>query len=77
MPELGQTVSEGQIIEWRAEVGDEIELGQVLFVVETDKAELEVESAAEGMLLEIVVPAGQVVETGAVVAHIGDPGEPT
>ena len=75
MPELGQTVSEGRIVEWLVAVGDPVELGQSIFVVETDKANVEVESVAEGVLLQIVVPANETVETGTVVAYVGEPGE--
>lgn len=75
MPELGQTVSEGTIVEWLVKPGDTVELGQPIFVVETDKANVDVESVAEGILLQIVVPAGATVETGTVLAWVGAPGE--
>lgn len=75
MPELGQTVSEGYISKWYFDEGDLVELGEPLLLVETDKAEVEVESVAEGVLLRIVVPAGQTVESGTVIAYIGEAGE--
>lgn len=75
MPELGQTVSGGTITEWLIEEGDEVELGQPLLSVATDKTELEVESVAEGVLLRVVVPADTEVESGTVIAYIGEPGE--
>ncbi len=75
MPELGQTVDEGTIVEWLVKPGDTVELGQPIFVVETDKANVDVESIAEGTLLKIVVPGGQTVETGTVLAWVGQPGE--
>ncbi len=75
MPELGQTVSEGHIQRWLVEEGNPLELGDPLLVVETDKAQVEVESVAEGVLLRIVVPAGQTVESGTVIAYIGEAGE--
>lgn len=75
MPELGQTVSEGTIESWLFDEGDEVELGEGLLVVETDKAQVEVESVAEGVLLKIVVPVGQTVESGTVIAYIGEPGD--
>ena len=75
MPELGQTVSEGKVVEWLVEAGELVELGQPLLVVETDKAEVEVESAAEGILAEIMVHAGSTVEAGTVIARVTDPGE--
>lgn len=76
MPDLGQTVSEGTIQRWLVQEGEPVELGQPLLVVETDKAEVEVESVAEGVLLRIVEPAGRTVEAGSVIAHIGAAGEP-
>jgi pyruvate/2-oxoglutarate dehydrogenase complex dihydrolipoamide acyltransferase (E2) component len=75
MPELGQTVSEGTISRWLVNEGDEVEMGQPLLQVETDKAELDVESVADGVLIKIVVPAEQTVESGTIIAYIGDPGE--
>lgn len=75
MPELGQTVSEGYISQWYVEEGAPVELGAPLLLVETDKAEVEVESVAEGVLLRIVVPAGQTVDCGTVIAYVGQPGE--
>lgn len=75
MPKLGQTVDEGHIISWLVEEGQNVELGDPLLVVETDKAEVEVECASEGVLLKIVVPAGETVQTGTVIAYVGEPGD--
>lgn len=75
MPNLGQTVDEGQIRSWLIEEGGDVELGEPLLLVETDKAEVEVESVAEGVLLKIVVPAGETVQTGTVLAYVGAPGD--
>ena len=74
MPELGQTVSEGRIVEWLVAPGDAVELGQSIFIVETDKANVEVESVAEGVLLKIRVPAAETGETGTLLAYVGAPG---
>ena len=70
MPNLGQTVEEIYIQEWLVSVGDRIELGQPICVVETDKAQLDVESVAEGTLLRIVEEAGATVEIGQLIAEI-------
>ncbi len=75
MPKLGQTVDEGHIVSWLVEEGNDVELGEPLLVVETDKAEVEVECVAEGVLLKIAVPAGQTVPSGTVIAYVGEPGE--
>lgn len=75
MPALGETSDELHIVKWLVAVGESVELGQPLLVVETDKAELEVESAAEGTLLKIVADEGQDVEASTVIAYIGAPGD--
>ena len=75
MPELGQTVSGGTIIRWLIEEGSTVDLGEPLLEVETDKTTMDVESVAEGTLLKQIVSAGTEVESGTVIAYIGDPGE--
>jgi pyruvate/2-oxoglutarate dehydrogenase complex dihydrolipoamide acyltransferase (E2) component len=75
MPELGQTVSGGTISEWLVEEGGTIELGEPLLTVETDKTTIDIESVAEGTVLKQVFTAGTDVESGTVIAYIGEPGE--
>ncbi|WP_167133576.1 biotin/lipoyl-containing protein [Arthrobacter sedimenti] len=75
MPALGQTSEEAHILEWLVKEGDEVEMGQPLLNVETDKAELEVECVADGVLLKIVCEAETTVNAGTVIAYIGEPGE--
>jgi pyruvate dehydrogenase E2 component (dihydrolipoamide acetyltransferase) len=75
MPALGETSDELHIIEWLVAEGDQVELAQPLLVVETDKAEMEVESVAEGTLLRIVAAAGETVAALSVIAYIGTPGD--
>ena len=75
MPALGQTSEEAYIQEWLVKEGDEVEMGQPLLSVETDKAQLEVECVADGVLLKIVCPADTTVNAGTVIAYIGEPGE--
>jgi len=74
---LGETMNDGVIVEWLKAVGDPVERGEVLFSVETDKAVLEVEASAEGVLREILAPAGERVPVLAVIARLTDtPDEP-
>lgn len=75
MPELGQTVTGGTISEWLVEEGGTIELGEPLLTVETDKTTIDIESVAEGTVLKQVFPAGTDVESGTVIAYIGEVGE--
>ncbi|MBM4464166.1 MAG: 2-oxo acid dehydrogenase subunit E2 [Chloroflexi bacterium] len=70
LPVLGETMNEGTIVEWLKKEGDPVERGEVLFMVETDKATLEVEAPARGFLRQIVVPTGQMVPVLTVVGLI-------
>jgi pyruvate dehydrogenase E2 component (dihydrolipoamide acetyltransferase) len=72
MPHLGLTMEEGSVASWRKQLGDCVEKGEVLFTVETDKAEMEVESADSGYLNSIQVKLGEKVPVGAVIATLGD-----
>lgn len=70
LPKLGQTMEEGIILEWLKDEGDPVELGEVLFILESDKATLEVEAPAKGFLRKILVPAGTSVPILTVVGLI-------
>lgn len=74
-PKLGQTMEEGAIVKWLKQEGDKVTKGDILFEIETDKANLEVESFFEGVLLKIIVRAGVVVPVNTVVGFVGTPGE--
>jgi pyruvate/2-oxoglutarate dehydrogenase complex dihydrolipoamide acyltransferase (E2) component len=74
MPQFGETVAEGKILTWFKSEGDEIQEGDNLFEIETDKVTMEVQSTVAGKLSEIRVPAGEVAKVGAVVAVIGGDG---
>lgn len=71
MPQLGETVAEGKILNWFKAVGDEVKEGDNLFEVETDKVTLEVQSIVAGRLSEIRVGAGVIAKVGEVVAIVG------
>ena len=71
MPQLGETVAEGKILEWFKAVGDDVKIGDRLFEVETDKVTIEVESVVAGKLTEIKTGNGVVAKAGAVVAVLG------
>lgn len=72
MPQLGETVAEGKILTWFKTVGDDIEVGDKLFEVETDKVTVEVEATTSGYLTEIKVQQGQTAKVGVVVAVVGN-----
>jgi pyruvate dehydrogenase E2 component (dihydrolipoamide acetyltransferase) len=76
MPQLGLTMEEGTVTAWLKKVGDRVEKGETLFTLETDKAEMEVESTDAGYLNAIVVGVGKTLPVGALIAILGDqPGE--
>ena len=75
MPQLGLTMLEGSVSEWLKKPGDIVHKGEMLFVVSTDKADMEVESLDEGELVQIVVEPGNTVPVGTVIAYIGGKGE--
>lgn len=75
MPALGQTSDELRILRWLKVEGEAIKAGEPLLEVETDKATLEVEAAATGILLKIVCAEEQSAEAGAVIAYVGKAGE--
>jgi 2-oxoisovalerate dehydrogenase E1 component len=70
IPNQGLTVSEALITTWRVGAGQRIRKGQPLFEIETDKATMDVEADADGILEEIVAPAGSTVPLGALVAYL-------
>ncbi len=74
MPKLGETVTEGLVSQWLKQVGDTVAFDDPLFEVSTDKVDSEVPSPYDGVLLEILVPAGDTVPIGTPIARIGEPG---
>jgi pyruvate dehydrogenase E2 component (dihydrolipoamide acetyltransferase) len=74
MPQLGETVTEGTITKWFKKIGDEVKLDEPLFEVSTDKVDTEVGAPAAGVLLEIRVAEGDVVQVGGVIAVVGAAG---
>ena len=77
MPKEGITVESCIIGEWKKNVGDHVNVGDILFTYETDKAEFECESTASGTLLEKFYEDGDEVPCLVNVCAIGNPGEDT
>jgi pyruvate dehydrogenase E2 component (dihydrolipoamide acetyltransferase) len=71
MPRLSDTMEEGTIVAWHKQPGDRVERGDVLAEIETDKATMDLEAYDAGVLEQIVVPAGETVPIGTVVAVVG------
>ena len=76
MPQLGETVMEGTIVQWFKQVGDNVAEDEPLFEVSTDKVDSEVPSPVSGVLTEIVAAEGDTVEVGAVIAILSAAGAP-
>ena len=75
MPKLGLTMTEGTIDAWKKNVGDTVQKGEILFSVETDKLTNDVEAEADGVLLKILVPAGETVACKTLIGWLGAAGE--
>jgi pyruvate dehydrogenase E2 component (dihydrolipoamide acetyltransferase) len=75
MPKLSDTMTEGRLISWKKSVGDAVERGDIIAEVETDKANMELESFSAGVLLEQRVKPGEMVPVGTVIGVVGPPGE--
>jgi pyruvate dehydrogenase E2 component (dihydrolipoamide acetyltransferase) len=75
LPRLGQGMESGTIVRWLKSEGEQVQKGEPLFELDTDKVTQEVEAEASGVLLKIAVPEGE-VPVGQTVAFIGEAGEP-
>jgi pyruvate dehydrogenase E2 component (dihydrolipoamide acetyltransferase) len=75
LPDLGEGLTEGEIVKWLVNVGDPIEDGQPFVQVETDKAVIEIPSPKKGAVLQILAKEGETVEVGQVILVIGEAGE--
>ena len=81
MPQMGVSVAEGTVVEWRKQPGDWVDADETLGEVSTDKIDTEIPSPASGRLVEILVQVGTTVDVGVTLARIGTgdgaAGEPT
>ena len=75
MPKLGFDMAEGLLVRWVKQVGENINKGDVLAEIETDKATVEVESSASGVILQLIVEQGAMVPVNAPIAVVGAAGE--
>ena len=75
MPKLSDTMTEGVVAEWHKSVGDEVESGELLAEIETDKATMEFESFQDGTLLYIGVEKGSTAPVDSVLCILGEKGE--
>ena len=76
MPQMGYDMQEGTLVRWLKQEGEEIARGEAIAEIETDKAVIEMEAYASGVVLKAVVAEGSTVPVGDTIAFIGSPGEP-
>lgn len=75
MPKLTDTMEEGVLVAWKKREGDRVEAGEVLAEIETDKAIMDLEAFASGMLRKILVRDGETVQSGTLLAVIAEADE--
>jgi 2-oxoglutarate dehydrogenase E2 component (dihydrolipoamide succinyltransferase) len=75
MPQLGESVVEGTVMQWFKKEGEKIDEFESLLEVNTDKVNSEIPAPAGGVVLKILVPEGETVKAGTIIAWIGQPGE--
>jgi len=71
MPKMGESITEGTILEWKKSVGDSIDLDETLLEISTDKVDSEVPSPGKGIITELLYKVNDIVEVGNVIARIG------
>ncbi len=75
MPKLSDTMTEGTLVSWRKKAGEEVEIGDIIAEIETDKATMEMEAFDEGTIVEILVQEGTKAPVGAVLAVLAEEDE--
>src|SRR5829696_7681083 len=76
MPQMGVSVVEGTVVEWKKQPGDWVEGDEIIASISTDKIDTDVESPATGRVQEILVEVGSTVEVGTVMARIATDAKP-
>ncbi len=72
MPQMGESITTGTITKWNKNVGDTIEIDEILLEISTDKVESEIPSPVEGKIAELLYPEGETIDVGKVIAIIED-----
>src|SRR5688500_16326775 len=75
LAKLSPTMEEGTIVKWNKKEGDPVKVGDVLAEIETDKANMEMESQGAGVLRKILVQAGGKAPIGTLIGVIAEPNE--
>ena len=77
MPKMGESITEGTILEWKKQVGDSIAMDEILLEIGTDKVDSEIPSSAEGVIVEILAEPNDIIEVGKVIAKIDSGKKPS
>ncbi|KQV77464.1 branched-chain alpha-keto acid dehydrogenase subunit E2 [Nocardioides sp. Root122] len=75
LPDVGEGLTEAEIVAWKVKVGDTIEINDVVVEIETAKSLVELPSPYEGTVLALLVPEGETIPVGTPIISIGAPGE--
>ena len=76
MPQMGVSVAEGTVVEWKKQPGDWVERDEIIASISTDKIDTDVEAPASGRVQEILVEVGTTVDVGVVMARIATDAKP-
>ncbi len=72
MPQMGESITTGTISKWTKNVGEKIEIDDILLEISTDKVESEIPSPVDGIVAELLYPEGETIDVGKVIAYIED-----
>ena len=72
MPQMGESITTGTITKWNKNVGDTIEIDEILLEISTDKVESEIPSPTEGKIVELLYPEGETIDVGKLIAVLDD-----
>ena len=70
MPKMGESITEGTIVEWKKSVGDSIAKDETLLEISTDKVDMDLDSPFTGKVIKLIVEEGSVINVGEVLAEI-------
>ena len=70
MPQMGESIAEGTIIKWLKTEGDKVEKDEIILEISTDKVDSEIPSPQAGVIKKLLVPEGETVQVGSVIAHL-------
>ena len=76
MPQMGVSVAEGTVVEWKKQPGDWVERDEIIASISTDKIDTDVEAPASGRVQEVLVEVGSTVDVGVVLARIATDAKP-